>query len=707
MKMTNSDKYRKLNAENFICKLIILVLFCGLSIVGLASVINKYQYYEDLSLVNFTVPKGVSEIGEKAFHGCQNLRTVIVPEGVTSIGKKAFAYCPRLESITLPKSLETLGFAVFEDCINLKTIKMTGSGAFKVVDGMLLTSDGKTLMVGRCGNNVIVPNGVTEIYEAAFYGRTVTALTLPKTLSVIEDYALCCDKLEKLYFLGNAPQFRIRFKEGGYISTAFCTYDGNGGSWSWREDEYWDDNKLIVYVNRGSTGWNCNIPGDWEIDYGFGGGAWHYKIAYIENSSGEVVGFDSSYGPFVQGETVAIETGLIGYTAKGLPSGLKYDKKTGKITGSAKKPTGDEGSTVTFTKKGEDTETITIVVEKEKMSVACAGLAAGDFRVGVAGGADGIPLEISTQSGIKSVKATKLPTGMKLAKDKKTGEWTITGSPTKAGVYNVVLTVTAVSGATESVTIPVTVAALPEWVSGTFGGMIGKFVDTEWDAFRPYGMITMKITTKGKITAKITAGGKSYSFSGTGFESVDENEDYYFKLATKKGEIYEGVIAKSYHDVATMVKGGFDDEPDGTFTMADGRSYLAGVWRNEHGKDGRLSTDASGKAKKVMDAIKSLKSVSLAEFDSNYGSVKITLDTKGNVKFAGKMSDGFKVSGSTFLMLDDDCYHVIADMAFYDKKSGNVYSIRPCWQPIFDQQGNVAGFDNECCDHSLRIYPFE
>lgn len=39
----------------------------------------------------------------------------------------------------------------------------------------------------------------------------------------------------------------------------------------------------------------------------------------------------------IPGETVSIDTGLIGYTVKGLPSGLKYDKTAGMITGAATK----------------------------------------------------------------------------------------------------------------------------------------------------------------------------------------------------------------------------------------------------------------------------------------------------------------------------------------------------------------------------------
>ncbi len=57
-------------------------------------------------------------------------------------------------------------------------------------------------------------------------------------------------------------------------------------------------------------------------------------------------------------------------------------------------------------------------------------------------------------------------------------------------------------------------------------------------------------------------------------------------------------------------------------------------------------------------------------------------------------------------MLDDDGYHVIADMACYDKKSGKVYDFPFCWRPIFNVSGEIVDWD--CCDHSrLFIYPFE
>ena len=315
-------------------------------------------------------------------------------------------------------------------------------------------------------------------------------------------------------------------------------------------------------------------------------------------------GLETVYGPFVPGENVLIDIrGLVGYTAKGLPRGLKLNKKTGTISGVAKKPTAADGAVVTFTKKGAAAQTTRIIVgaiptvsveltgdaegckvsgakaylagkkvtlkvktpkgtaftgwtrngepwpnaaesknaklsfqmraenlalvasfEKEKMSVACPGLAEKTFKVGVAGGTEGIPLEITTQSGIKSVKASKLPSGMKLVKDKATDTWSIVGSPKKPGTYNVVLKVTATSGATETITIPVEVDALPAWAQGTFVG-IGM------DDDRLYGLV--KISAKGKIAGKLTydTGDESVlkdTFSARELSGYEEERNRYY-----------------------------------------------------------------------------------------------------------------------------------------------------------------------------------
>ena len=93
--------------------------------------------------------------------------------------------------------------------------------------------------------------------------------------------------------------------------------------------------------------------------------------------------------------------------------------------------------------------------EKERMSVTCPG-----FSGTLAAGMDVVvPIEITTQSGIKSVKGSKLPSGLKV---KKTGDmWAIVGNPKKKGTFAATVKVTAKSGAVEELQIAMIVADLP------------------------------------------------------------------------------------------------------------------------------------------------------------------------------------------------------------------------------------------------------
>jgi hypothetical protein len=74
-----------------------------------------------------------------------------------------------------------------------------------------------------------------------------------------------------------------------------------------------------------------------------------------------------------------------------------------------------------------------------------------------------------------------LPSGLKVKKDKTTGEWFVTGKPKKVGTWNAIIKVTAKSGAVEQLPVTITVEkaeTLPAWVVGTFEGYFKFKYDT-------------------------------------------------------------------------------------------------------------------------------------------------------------------------------------------------------------------------------------
>ena len=140
------------------------------------------------------VPEGVAEIGDKAFLDCAGLTGITLPEGVVRIGDRAFSGCTGLTGIVIPASAAQIGESAFAGCFRLAEIRVGPAGpglcpAYRSVDGMLLSGDGKRLKFcpkAKSGTAVI-PEGVTMIGDHAFWGCSgLTSVTLPKSLTAIE-----------------------------------------------------------------------------------------------------------------------------------------------------------------------------------------------------------------------------------------------------------------------------------------------------------------------------------------------------------------------------------------------------------------------------------------------------------------------------------------------------------------------------------------
>ena len=100
-------------------------------------------------------------------------------------------------SFTIPDSVTSVtswmfGENAFSSCPNLKELVVSSSNQnYKSVNGLLLTKDGKTLVVGINGN-VTIPDSVTSIGRCAFLGCSgLTSITIPDGVTSIGRGAFC------------------------------------------------------------------------------------------------------------------------------------------------------------------------------------------------------------------------------------------------------------------------------------------------------------------------------------------------------------------------------------------------------------------------------------------------------------------------------------------------------------------------------------
>ena len=146
------------------------------------------SYPAGISSSTYTIPQGITAIGDSAFYYCDSLTSVSIPDSVTSIGDSAFSSCVSLTSVTIPDSVTSIGNIAFSFCTSLTSITIPDS-VTSIGDGAFYACYSLT--------SITIPDSVTSIGDGAFSSCTsLTSITIPDSVTFIGDSAFdFCESL--------------------------------------------------------------------------------------------------------------------------------------------------------------------------------------------------------------------------------------------------------------------------------------------------------------------------------------------------------------------------------------------------------------------------------------------------------------------------------------------------------------------------------
>ena len=259
----------------------------------------------------------VSNIGNRTFRACTNLKSIIIPKNVTKIGNFAFRYCENLTLVIILGNVTDIGDSAFDGCTNLKDVYYVaikdninisskvdsngnGNGAlenaawhdinafcgagvvFKIVDGTLTISGSGAMADYDAASSVpwngsvadiktvVIGEGVTSIGNYAFNGcENLTSVVIPTGVTQIGDNAFNdCNKLANVYYTGTKAEWDALTKGSGNDSLTNATLHYHCGAIA-DDNVYWalvgdtltisGSGAMADYADASSVPWNNSI----------------------------------------------------------------------------------------------------------------------------------------------------------------------------------------------------------------------------------------------------------------------------------------------------------------------------------------------------------------------------------------------------------------------------------------------------------------
>ena len=145
----------------------------------------------------------IISIENSIFSNC-TLESVIIPATVTSINTYAFSNCSSLKEINIGDGVLCIFPSAFKGCNNLTQLTPKSSEKIDISDNGYLIKNNVTFIYPKNNTrdvtgNITIPEGVTEISMGAFWGASLTNITIPNTVTTIRENAFTeCSSLTSI-----------------------------------------------------------------------------------------------------------------------------------------------------------------------------------------------------------------------------------------------------------------------------------------------------------------------------------------------------------------------------------------------------------------------------------------------------------------------------------------------------------------------------
>ncbi|MGE0015229.1 MAG: leucine-rich repeat protein [Candidatus Methanomethylophilaceae archaeon] len=255
------------------------------------------------SLTAIDLGDGLQYIGDYAFFFCSSLADVDIPDSVVSIGDSAFVFCRSLVGVTVPDGVTVLRDFTFQNCSSLAEVRIseniTAVGGYAFYDCSSLES-------------ISIPEGVAVIGPWAFgYCLSLEDVAIPGTVTDIGHGAFAgCSSLKSVGFLGDAPAVEDRWADTGGETSVYYI-EGKTGF----DTPYWSGIGAVPVTAPG-------IPTGLEASPGNG----TVTLSWTAPSSGNAITYEIWFGTDENGAgwQPADKTGACTSTVSGLEPDTTY-----------------------------------------------------------------------------------------------------------------------------------------------------------------------------------------------------------------------------------------------------------------------------------------------------------------------------------------------------------------------------------------------